>query len=195
MGFQDLLGRILVEPTPADLLALQTLLLVAETEPERRDYAVRALEVVGEFYTYLGEIEAKVSAREYSELASLLDIGAVGAVALENLTEASEALQQRMLLGALGEFLMVLASRQYVKAWDREITPIHLRAVWFLRGDLWRLSVEGQPDMPVQERAELVDGLLAPALEENTSDEVRWALLGRLFQVLLVIRLAQTLSD
>jgi hypothetical protein len=195
MGFQDLLGRILVEPTPADLLALQTLLLVAETEPERRDYAVRALEVVGEFYTYLGEIEAKVSAREYSELASLLDIGAVGAVALENLTEASEALQKRMLLGALGEFLMVLASRQYVKAWDREITPIHLRAVWFLRGDLWRLSVEGQPDMPVQERAELVDGLLAPALEKNTSDEVRWVLLGRLFQVLLVIRLAQTLSD
>lgn len=195
MGFQDLLGRILVEPTPADLLALQTLLLVAEAEPERRDAARRALDVVGEFYTYLGEIEAKVSAREYSELASLLDIGAVGAVALENLTEAGEALQQRMLLGALGEFLMVLASRQYVKAWNREITPVHLRAVWFLRGDLWRLSVEGQPDMPVQERAELVDGLLAPALEENTSDEVRLVLLGRLFQVLLVIRLAQTLSD
>lgn len=195
MGFQDLLGRILVEPTPADLLALQTLLLVAEAEPERRDAARRALDVVGEFYTYLGEIEAKVSAREYSELASLLDIGAVGAVALENLTEAGEALQQRMLLGALGEFLMVLASRQYVKAWNREITPVHLRAVWFLRGDLWRLSVEGQPDMPVQERAELVDGLLAPALEENTSDEARLVLLGRLFQVLLVIRLAQTLSD
>ena len=195
MGFQDLLGRILLEPTPADLLALQTLLLVAEAEPERRDAARRALDVVGEFYTYLGEIEAKVSAREYSELASLLDIGAVGAVALENLTEAGEALQQRMLLGALGEFLMVLASRQYVKAWNREITPVHMRAVWFLRGDLWRLSIEGQPDMPVQERAELVDGLLAPALEDNTSDEARWVLLGRLFQVLLVIRLAQTLSD
>lgn len=195
MGFQDLLGRILVEPTPADLLALQTLLLVAEAEPDRKDVARRALDVVGEFYTYLGEIEAKVSAREYSELASLLDIGAVGAVALGNLTEVGESLQQRMLLGALGEFLMVLASRQYVKAWDREITPVHMQAVWFLRGELWRLSVEGQPDMPVQERAELVDGLLSPALEDNTSDEVRLVLLGRLFQILLVIRLAQTLSD
>jgi hypothetical protein len=195
MGFQDLLGRILVEPTPADLLALQTLLLVAEAEPERRDAARRALDVVGEFYTYLGEIEAKVSAREYSELASLLDIGAVGVVALENLNEAGEALQQRMLLGALGEFLMVLASRQYVKAWGREMTPVHMRAVWYLRGELWRLSVEGQPDMPVQERAELVDGLLAPGLEDDTSGEIRWVMLGRLFQILLVIHLAQTLSD
>ena len=195
MGFQDLLGRILVEPTPADLLALQTLLLVAEAEPERRDTARRALDVVSEFYTYLGEIESKVSAREYSELASLLDIGAVGAVALGNLTEVGEALQQRMLLGALGEFLMVLASRQYVKAWDREIIPVHMRAAWFLRGELWRLSTTGRPDMPIEDRAALVDSLLAPALDDNEADEIRIGLLGRLFQELLVINLAQALSD
>jgi hypothetical protein len=195
MSFQDLLGRLLTEPTPADLLALQTRLLAAEIDPTRSEAARRALEVAREFHAYLSELEAKFSAREYSELASMFDIGAVGVVALENLTEAGEALLKRMLLGGLGEVLMVLASRQYVKAWSRELRPIHMRAVWFLRGELWQLSVIGRPDISTDERAALVDGLLAPAHDEDAADEVHVALLGRLFQVLLVIHLAGALLD
>ncbi len=195
MSFQDLLGRLLVEPSTSDLLALQTRLLVAEGDPQRADAARRALEVSREFHAYLSELEAKFGARQYSELASLLDIGAVGAVALENLAEAGESLRQRVLLGGLSEVLMVFASRQYVKAWGREMEPIHMRAVWFLRAELWRLSVAGRPDIAVEERITLVDGLLAPALESNAPDEVCLALLGRLFQVLLIIYLAQISPD
>jgi hypothetical protein len=195
MSFQDLLGRLLTEPTPADLLALQTRLLAAEADSTRADAARRALDVAREFHAYLSELEAKFSAREYSELASMFDIGAVGVVALENLTEAGEALLERMLLGGLGEILMVLASRQYVKAWSREMRPIHMQAAWFLRGELWQLSVTGRPDMSTEERAALVDELLAPALDEDAADEVHVALLGRLFQVLLVIHLAGALLD
>ena len=194
MSFQELLGRLLIEPSPADLLALQTRLLVAETDPERAGAARHALDVAREFHDYLSELEAKYSAREYSELASLLDIGAVGAVALENLTEAGEALMKRVVLGGLSEILMVMASRQYVKAWSREIQPIHLKAIWFLRAELWRLSCAGRPDMQPEDRAALVDGMLAPALDGNAADGVRVALLGRLFQVLLIIYLAQALS-
>ncbi len=195
MSFQDLLGRLLVEPSPSDLLALQTWLLVAEADPESADAAGHALEVSREFHAYLSELEAKFGARQYSELASLLDIGAVGAVALENLTEAGESLKQRILLGGLSEVLMVLASRQYVKAWGREMEPLHMRAVWFLRAELWRLSVAGRPDIGAEERAALVDGLLAPALESDAPDEVCLALLGRLFQILLIIHLAQVLPS
>jgi hypothetical protein len=195
VSFQDLLGRLLVEPSPSDLLALQTCLLVAEADPERADAACQALEVSCEFHSYLSELEAKFGARQYSELASLLDIGAVGAVALENLTEAGESLKRRILLGGLSEVLMVLASRQYVRAWGREMKPIHMRAIWFLRADLWRLSVAGRPDIGAKERAALVDGLLAPALESDATDEVCLALLGRLFQILLIIHLAQVLPD
>ena len=193
MSFQDLLGRLLVEPSPSDLLALQTRLLAVDADPARADAACHALELSREFYGYLSELEAKLGARQYSELASLLDIGAVGAVALENLTEAGESLKQRILLGGLSEVLMVLASRQYVKAWGREMEPIHMRAVWFLRAELWRLSIAGRPDIGAEERAALVDGLLAPALESDAPDEVRLALLGRLFQILLIIHLAQVL--
>lgn len=195
MSFQDLLGRLLTEPSPADLLALQTRLLVAEADPERAAAAGRALAVAREFHAYLSELEAKISARQYSELASLLDIGAVGAVALENLIEASETLKQRLLLGGLSEALMIAASRQYVRAWGREIKPVHMRAVWFLRAELWRLSIAGRPDLGAEERVALVDGLLAPALDGDAADEVCLALLGRLFQILLIIDLAQVLPD
>jgi len=193
VSFQDLLGRLLVNPSPSDLLALQTRLLVAEADPKIADAACHALEVSREFHSYLSELEAKFGARQYSELASLLDIGAVGAVTLENLTEAGESLQQRILLGGLSEVLMVLASRQYVKAWGREMEPIHKRAVWFLRAELWRLSVAGRSDIRAEERVALVDGLLAPAMEGDASDEVCLALLGRLFQILLIIHLARVL--
>ncbi len=195
MSFRNLLERLLREPTAADLLALQTRLLVAEAEPERADAARQALDIAREFYGYLAELEAKTSAREYSELASMLDIGAVGGVALENLAEAGETLLQRMLLGGLSEVLMVLASRQYIKAWRQEMFPLHRRAIWFLRRELWRLSVTGRPDMPAEDRARLVDGLLSPALQDSAPDEARVALVGRLFQVLLVIYLAQALSE
>ena len=195
MSFQDLLGRLLTEPSPADLLALQTRLLVAEADPERAAAASRALAVAREFHAYLSELEAKIGARQYSELASLLDIGAVGAVALENLIEASETLKQRLLLGGLSEVLMIAASRQYVRAWGREMKPVHMRAVWFLRAELWRLSIAGRPDLGAEERVALVDGLLAPALDGDAADEVCLALLGRLFQILLIIDLAQVLPD
>ena len=191
MSYQDLLLRLMTEPSPTDLLALQTRLLVAESSIERADAAVQALEVAREFHAYLSELEAKYSARDYSELASLLDIGAVGAVALENLIEAGESLTERMFLGGLSEVLMVTASRQYVKAWSREIQPVHMKAIWFLRAALWRLSIKGQPDMRADERIALVDGLLAPALGGEEADQIRPALLGRLFQVLLLIHLAR----
>jgi hypothetical protein len=193
MSFQDLLHRLLTQPTPDDLLALQTALLAAEADPAHADAALRALEVAREFHAYLSELQAKSSAREYSELASKLDIGAVGGVALENLAEAGESLLKRILLGGLSETLMVLASRQYVKAWSREMRPLHGQAVWFLRSELWRLSSAGRPDMPPEERTALVDGLLSPALDDSTADEVCVALLGRLFQIVLVIHLAQAL--
>jgi hypothetical protein len=190
VSFQDLLGRLLTQPSPADLLALQLRLLVAEADPERATAAGHTLAVAREFHAYLSELEARAGARQYSELASLLDIGAVGAVALENLVEASETLQQRLLLGGLSEALMVAASRQYVRAWGREIKPVHMRAAWFLRSELWRLSISGRPDMGLEERVRLVDGLLAPALDNEVADEVCLALLGRLFQILLIIDLA-----
>jgi len=81
--------------------------------------------------------------------------------------------------------LMVLATLQYVKAWEAETSLVHDQAMWWLFEGLWRLSREFRPHMAAGERQKLIDALLAPAREEETGPAVKIVLLVRLFQTLL----------
>ena len=71
------------------------------------------------YYDFLTALAARATSREFSHFASLLDMGAVGGVALQNLLQAEAEGQWwgRLLAGGLSEGLMVLAARQYVRAW------------------------------------------------------------------------------
>jgi hypothetical protein len=150
--------------------------------------------VAGHFYIYLSELQSKISARDYSELASRLDIGAVGAVALENLfTGDKEEFWQRLLLGGLGEGLMVGASRQYIKGWQIEAGLVHSHAVWYLTEALWSISGEMQPDLAPEKRWQAIHSLLAPIQAPDVPAADKAALLGRVFQVLLLTRVAHLL--
>jgi hypothetical protein len=84
------------------------------------------------FYTFLNELSSSATAREYSHYASLLDMGAIAGVALQNLLErgSKDEWWQRLAVGALSESLMILAARQYVKAWDNEMTADFNNAAW-----------------------------------------------------------------
>jgi hypothetical protein len=193
MSLKAILDLILREPTPAALWALQGELLVREGSASEEETPAlrRAQEVATEFYLYLSELQSKTSARTFSELASLLDIGAVGAVALENVIAERENILEKLLLGGLGESLMVLASRQYIKAWEVESGLVHRRAAWYLLEALWRMSAENQPALPPTERKDRVQALLAPGLDGDTPAALKVVLLVRLFQVLLLIHLSQ----
>jgi hypothetical protein len=188
MDLEPILHRVLQEPTPEALWELQGAMRVraaGASEDEARALS-HALETAGEFYLYLSELQSKTTAREFSELASLLDMGAVGLVALESLMTEGEKLWEKVLVGGLGESLMVLASRQYIKAWAQETELVHRRAAWYLFGALWRLSMECQPDLAAEQRQALIQALLVPSLEAETPVPAKIALLGRLFQVLLL---------
>ena len=188
MDLEPILHKVLQEPTPEALWELQGALRVqtiSASENQARALS-HALEAAGEFYLYLSELQSKTTAREFSELASLLDMGAVGLVAVENLVTEGENFWEKVLLGGLGESLMVLASRQYIKAWAQETELVHRRAAWYLFGALWELSVECQPDLAAEQRQALIQALLAPSLEAETPVLAKIALLGRLFQVLLL---------
>lgn len=185
----DVVQRIMVSPTPGALVALQGALLASEMEGEA---AKSALEVAGQFHTYLSELQSKITAKQYNEMASRLDIGAVGTVALENVVATEkEQFWKRLLLGGLGETLMVAASRQYIKAWDAETSLVHTQAAWYLSEGLWRASREMQPDLGPEERWEGIQGLLAPAYAADTPAPAKAVLLGRVFQVLLLTHLAR----
>ncbi len=200
---QELVPVLLSKPTPKVLVDLQGALLAFDGEVP---VASRALEIAGRFHGYLSELQSKIAARDYSELASQLDIGAVGSVALENLV-ASEGKHfwQSLLLGGLGESLMVAASRQYVKGWEVETGLVHSQAAWYLAETLWHASAEMQSDpsprpqgtgqdLAPEDRWQAIQTLLAPAYDPDVPAPDKAALLGRVFQMLLLIYLARLIG-
>lgn len=190
-SLQEAAQAVLSQPTPQALLDLQGALLALDRDD---DAAVQALEIAGRFYGYLSELKTKIAARDYSELASRLDIGAVGAVALENLIAGSqEDLWRKLLMGSLGEGLMVAASRQYIRAWKVETSLVHTQAAWYLAEALWRTSRAAQPGLDPEERWRAIASLLAPAHDPQVPAPEKATLLGRIFQLLLLSHLARLL--
>lgn len=183
-----ILSLVLTLPTPDVLWNLRAdLLALTDRLPSgRRSEADWSLEIVREFYHYLAELRSKMTAREYSQLASRMDVGSVGMLAVQDLVTEREHLLESLFLGGLSEGLMVLATLQYVKAWETETALVHDQALWWLFEGLWRLSREFRPEMAAQERQELIGALLAPARSEETDPAAKVALLVRLFQTLLV---------
>jgi hypothetical protein len=131
-----------------------------------------------------------MTARQYNELASRLDVGAVGMLALQDILLEREELGKNLLLGGLGEGLMVWASRQYVKAWEQELQLTHQRVAWTLYDMLWGLSRRFQPDQPETERRALIEATLAPVRDDDTPLESKILLLLRLFQTVLLVLIA-----
>ena len=86
---------------------------------------------------------------------------------------------------------MVIARRQYVKAWETETRLIHEHTAWHLRQTLWRWSVEQQPDLAPAARLEAIRRLVAPVLDPAVPAAGKLLLLGRLFQVLLLAKVSQ----
>ncbi|OQY18121.1 MAG: hypothetical protein B6I35_13500 [Anaerolineaceae bacterium 4572_32.2] len=188
MELETALSQVLACPTPEGLWQLRAdLLPLADNLPagQRKD-AVRSLEIAREFHGYLAELRSKMTAREYSQLASRMDVGSVGMLALQDLLTEREHLLKSLFMGGLSEGLMVLATLQYVKAWEAELALTHDQALWWLFEELWRLSGEFRPQMAAGERRKLIDALLAPARSEETEPALKVALLLHLFQVLLL---------
>jgi hypothetical protein len=180
---------VMSQPTPQALQDLQGALLALERDGDSK---AQALEVAGRFYVYLSELKSKIAARDYSELASRLDIGAVGAVALENIVSGDRAdTWPKLLLGIVAEGLMVAASRQYIRAWRVETSLVHTQAAWYLAETLWRTSEEMQPDLDPTERWQTIASLLAPANDPQVPAPEKATLLGRIFQLLLLTHLAR----
>ena len=189
LDLQEAIQPILSIPTPEGLIALQGALLAHGKESEA---AERALEVAGRFHHYLSDLQSKLTSRNFSELASRLDIGAVGAVALENLIASEpEEFWKRLALGGVAEGLMVAASRQYVKGWEVETGLVHSQAAWYLTEALWHVSGEMQPE----QRWEMIQELLAPAHDPAVPAREKAMLLGRIFQILLITYLARLSAD
>ena len=189
MSQDQMLAQIISKPDPAVLWQIRAVLL--EAELSRDD---RRLKILSELYEFLNKLIASSTARQYSHFASILDLGAVGGVALQNLIEKSDSanFSQRLLAGGLSELLMVMAARQYVKAWEEEMKSAYNTAAWYLYEEFWHLSKEMQPELKPDQRRQLVDNLLKPLRDEETSGTVKAAIIVHYYQLLLVAHLQHT---
>ena len=182
----SILVQVLRQPDPAALVSLQeTLLASAPAGRGRSD----ALATAAGFYDYLLDMQGKLTARQYSELASWLDVAGMGVVAFENVISGQASDMRSLLLSLLAEGAMVVGSRQHIKAWEAEARLPHDRAAWYLREAYWELSERSQPDLPPPERLQRLRSLIAPASAATVSSE-RIVLLGQLFQLLLLVQVS-----
>lgn len=186
MELQTSLIQVLTEPTPAALWHLRGELLEIGLASDSR-----VMITMHEFYHFLNELVASSTAREYSHFASIMDMAAVAGVAIQNLLniENNEDWWKRFVMGAASEGLMVLAARQYVKAWEEEMRASYNAAAWYLSQEYWELSARLRPDLPRQARRQLADRLLILLLDEQVEGLVKAGLIVRLFQVLLLAQL------
>jgi hypothetical protein len=181
-----LLPLILSKPEPALLWQLRSAMLEESLSDDDK-----RIEIVNEFYEFVNQLVASSTARQYSHFASILDLGAIGGVALQNIIEMSDSknFTQRLLAGGMSEVLMVLAARQYVKAWEEEMKATYAIAAWRLWEKFWHLSTSLQPDLDPDKRRLLVYELIAPLRDNEIKGTVKAAITVHYYQLLLVAHL------
>lgn len=193
MAFEELVQRIMTEPAPEDLWALQPLLLASDTPA-----AERACNVAQQFYCYLVNVRSKLTSKQYSLLGAALAATSIGIIAVRDLLDSAADdrahLLQNALAGGLAGTTEGFATLQHVRAWETEFGSVHDEALWGLYNLLWRLSVEGRADQPPETRHALIERLLAPARAAELDGMARMAYLIRLFQIALLLRLHPLLA-
>ena len=186
MDVYETMLTLLRHPTPADLYRLGALLREQMRDAPARAALSAALKVTSDYHTFLSSIQAKMTAEGYNKLASLLDLGAVGTVTLQNLLAEREHLLKRLLVGSIGESLMLIGSLQYIKAWEQETRALHEQAAWRLYDALWELSLAGQPDAPGTTRRQIIDALLTPCFDPELQAVHKTVYIGWMFQLVLL---------
>jgi hypothetical protein len=183
------LERILAEPTPDALWALQKVLFV-HGGPE----AARARAVAQAFHSFLRTLESKSGSRRASRFSAALGTAAVGSVSIAELRDRQDYGIRELLQLALPAVLEVGASLQSAEAWEIESRLIYDEHVWFLYEELWDASTTGRPELSAAERAERIDAVLDPLLDPGIADSDRAALLVEIFRSVLAARVLPLLA-
>jgi hypothetical protein len=189
MSLREGLTGTLTHPTPETLWRLRAELLEAGVAP-----GARVWRVIEEYQRFLQSVLTGSSSRHYSDLASKLDIGSITGVVVDRFFEAKDArnLARSLLSGFLSEGLMVLATRQHVRAWEESLGAVCSCASWFLYRELWDWSQEKNPGLATGERRRMLDKLFTPLCSREAAGPSKAVLIGSLFQLLL---LSHTLDE
>jgi hypothetical protein len=141
------------------------------------------LRINEECYFFSVEVRSKLSAESYNKLATLFDIGAIGAIAGHNFLEGDIDISQ-IITGALSETFVVLGSLQYIEAWNQECETIIDENALRVYDMFWELPREFDRDIDDDNLDELHGGLerfFEQIRDRNLPQGVRIAILQQLY--------------
>ena len=150
------------------------------------------LDVASDFHEFTTEMRSEIESRDFSQIASMFDLGSIGALAVQDVLPSTGGLSlPKMLLGALSEGLIFLGSRQYVAGAQRIVSArlaIHshkvYRRLWELPLDFREQFEEGD----VGELQESLDKFFAALLKDDVPPASRIAVLVQFYSLLLAVR-------
>jgi hypothetical protein len=183
------LGRILAAPTPQDLWEIQKDLLAIGGEP-----AEKARTAALAFHSCLRNLAGKTASRSASRWGAVLGTAAVSSVGLQEMLAEQEDPLRRLMASGVAALLEVGSAVKSAQAWEVEAGLMYDDMAWRLYGELWDISCAFRPEMSPPERRTEIDLLVNPVLDPKVPDEVRAALLIRLFQAVLAARVSPILD-
>jgi len=175
--------RVMADPSPADLWALQQALLVLGT-PE----AARARTVARAFHACLRNLESKSASRAASRWGAVLGTAAVGSVSVGEIGHTREAALQGLVHGAVPAVLEVGAALKSAQAWEVEAGLVYDDLAWFLYDELWDIATAARADLSPDERRGQVSLVIDPLLDAAVPDGDRAVLVVTIFRTVLAAR-------
>ncbi len=157
----------------------------------------RALEAVGHFHTFASEIKGFVISRDYSEKASLYEVGSIGVLAIENILTADEVSLLRLMMSGLSEGLAYLSSRQYVHGSSAVLESIYRNHSATMYEELWSMATEFRGPLDEAAAREVqagIDSFFAGLGSPGVKVDQRVAALYQLYGILVLIRCADLLQ-
>lgn len=189
-GLRAALDRILAEPTPEDLWALQKDLLAVTVEPGVRGRAAeRARDVARAFHGCLRNLESKTASRSASRWGAALGTAAVSSVGLQEVLTRQDDSLRHLVASGVAALLETGSAIKSAQAWEVEAGLMYDDLVWYLYGELWDISRSSRPRLSPADRRAQVDQLLDPILARETPGSDKAALLIHLFQAVLAARM------
>lgn len=183
----------------SDLLALDAYLRAnpkASSAKVRRALD-RAMELAATTHEFAAELRGFQSQKEHSEKASMFDLGAVGVLAVENVLTADKPNLARIVMSALSEALMYLASRQYVGGSAEVLRSLYRRNAASMHRDLWTLATDyrrGLSEKEIRGIQEEIDAFFRRLETDGVPVEARIAVLRQFYALLLTLRVSELLD-
>ncbi len=157
----------------------------------------RATHLAGEAHALAAELKGFTGQKERSEAASLLDLGSIGALAIENVLTADKITLPRIVMSALSETLTFLATRQIVAGSREVLGGLYRQHAAAMYRELWTLATDHRKTLTAKDVREIqsgIDTFFGQLEAEGVPVEGQIVVLRQFYALLLVLRVAELLE-